>query len=96
MYLQSPILKELFSLFEATVDTFPGAYLLIVAALALLNSALLFSVRWGLSKSDALRELDEANQRLREDLLPKGDRPQRPENTKVSENVGAHDFLPHR
>ena len=33
---------------------------------------------------DALRELDETNQRLKEDLLPKGERPQRPENTDVT------------
>ena len=59
--------------FQVTVDTFPGAYLIIVASLALLNSALLFAVRWGLTKSDALREKDEANKKQNEDLLPKGE-----------------------
>ena len=54
------------------MDTFPGAYLTIVAALALLNSALLFAVRWGLTRSDAARERDEAaGKKLKEDLLPK-------------------------
>ena len=59
------------------MDTFPGAYLTIVAALALLNSALLFTVRWGLTRSDAARERDEANKKLKEDLLPKSEEERR-------------------
>ena len=59
------------------MDTFPGAYLTIVAALALLNSALLFTVRWGLTRSDAARERDEANKKLKEDLLPKSEKERR-------------------
>ena len=55
------------------MDTFPGAYLTIVAALALLNSALLFTVRWGLTRSDAARERDDEadGKKVKEDLLPK-------------------------
>ena len=48
--LFTPIRKGFFLFFKATVETFPGAYLIIVASLALLNSALLFTVRWGLTK----------------------------------------------
>ena len=60
------------------MDTFPGAYLTIVAALALLNSALLFTVRWGLTRSDAARERDEeAGKKLKEDLLPKSEEERR-------------------
>ena len=72
--------------FKVTVDTFPGAYLIIVAALALLNSALLFTVRWGLTRSDAMRERDEEsnNQKQKEDLLPKEELGRRKASTDVT------------
>ena len=41
--------------YRATIDTFPGTFLFIVAVLCLLGSFLLFVVTWGLSKADKLR-----------------------------------------
>ena len=54
--------------YKATIDTFPGAFLIIVAALSLLCSLLLFLVTWGLGKSDSLKWKDE-QQRAKEKFL---------------------------
>ena len=45
--------------YKATIDTFPGAFLILVAALSLLCSMLLFIVTWGLGKSDSRSRKDE-------------------------------------
>ena len=45
--------------YRATMDTFPGTFLIIVAALCLLGSGLLFLVTWGLGKADKLRLANE-------------------------------------
>ena len=45
--------------YRATMDTFPGTFLIIVAAICLLGSALLFVVTWGLGKADKLRLANE-------------------------------------
>ena len=44
---------------QATIDTFPGAFLLLVAGLSLLCSMLLFIVTWGLGRADSLRRVEE-------------------------------------
>ena len=44
---------------QATIDTFPGAFLLLVAGLSLLCSVLLFTVTWGLGMADSLRRIEE-------------------------------------
>ena len=54
------VADPVFSLtYRATMDTFPGTFLIIVAALCLLGSALLFVVTWGLGKADKLRLANE-------------------------------------
>ena len=45
--------------YRATIDTFPGTFLIIVAFLCLLGSVLLFVVTWGLRKADKLRLANE-------------------------------------
>ena len=78
------------SLRQVTAPTLPGAYLFIVAGMALLNSILLFTVRWGMNKADSLRELDnEANQRPKEeeDLLKKEGGQQRKQSWTEHTNV---------
>ena len=57
--------------YKATIDTFPGAFLILVAALSLLCSMLLFIVTWGLGKSDSLKWKDERQNRAKEKLLMK-------------------------
>ena len=63
--------------------------MLIVAGLALLNSILLFTVRWGMKKADGLRELDEVNQRPKEeeDFLKKECGQQRKQSWTENTNV---------
>ena len=54
------VADPVFSLtYRATMDTFPGTFLIIVAALCVLGSALLFVVTWGLGKADKLRLANE-------------------------------------
>ena len=54
------VADPLFSLtYRATIDTFPGTFLIIVAFLCLIGSALLFVVTWGLGKADKLRLANE-------------------------------------
>ena len=54
------VADPVFSLtYRATMDTFPGTFLIIVAALCLLGSTLLFVVTWGLGKADKLRLANE-------------------------------------
>ena len=45
--------------YKATIDTFPGTFLILVAVLSLLGSMLLFLVTWGLGRADRLRHADE-------------------------------------
>ena len=45
--------------YRATIDTFPGTFLIIVAVMCLLGTVLLFVVTWGLGKSDKLRLANE-------------------------------------
>ena len=58
--------------YKATIDTFPGAFLILVAALSLLCSLLLFIVTWGLGKSDSLKRNDEQQKKVKEKLLVEG------------------------
>ena len=57
--------------YKATIDTFPGAFLILVAALSLLCSMLLFIVTWGLGKSDFLSRKDERHE-AKEKFLVEG------------------------
>ena len=51
-FVASPV----FSLtYKATIDFFPGTFIIIVAVLCLLGSVLLYLVTWGLGKADELK-----------------------------------------
>ena len=58
--------------YKATIDTFPGAFLILVAALSLLCSMLLFIVTWGLGKSDSLSRKDERHVAKEKFLVEEG------------------------
>ena len=50
----------LFSLtYKATIDSFPGTFLIIVALLCLPGSVLLYLVTWGLGREGQLRRVNE-------------------------------------
>ena len=66
-FVASPV----FSLtYKATIDSFPGTFLIIVAVLCLLGSVLLYLVTWGLGKADQLRRGSE-NGKTEEKALKK-------------------------
>ena len=63
------VADPVFSLtYRATIDTFPGTFLIIVAVLCLLGSVLLYVVTWGLSKADQLRLANENSKSEEKDM----------------------------
>ena len=56
-FVAGPVFSQTY---RATIDSFPGTFLIIVAVLCLLGSVLLYLVTWGLGKADRLRRVDES------------------------------------